>query len=147
MDKRSSSQSINKHESQYRTVDNALRSYPLQPAPPDLLPEVMRRIQSRQTAAWYSPRRGWVYALGFSILISVIMAWRIWSLLPMDWTARAQFRLLMWQYNLNYLLPQYGMMVGMVLMLAGLGLLAGMVWWRSGQRFFVSQKLNLTNLF
>lgn len=143
MDKRSSSQSTIEYESQYRTVDNALRSYPLQPAPPDLLPEVMRRIQVRQTAAWYSPRRGWIYTLGFLILIAVIMAWRAWALLPLDWTARVQFRLLMWQYNLNYLLPQYGIMVGMILILAGLALLAGMVWWRSGQSFF-SQKLNLT---
>ena len=147
MDKRRSSPLIKEQNSQYREVENALRTYPLQPVPPDLLPEVMRRIQSQKQTAWYGQRKGWIYSLGLSITVVLILTWRALSLLPLDWTARAQFRLLMWQYNLNFLLPQYCMMVGMILMLAGLGLLAGLVWWRSGQRFPFSQKLNLTRLF
>ena len=121
---------INKSQSQYRAVDDALRSYPQQPAPRELLPGVMARIQPRRPA-WYSQWRGWVYALGVSAAVALILAWRLWALLPLDWAARAQVRLLMWQYNLGYLLPQYGATVGVLLMLAGVGLLAGMMGWRA----------------
>jgi hypothetical protein len=132
MDQRGSTPKMSEREIQeYRVVDDALRTYPLQPAPFDLLPEVMRRIQPTQPAArWYSPRQGWIYLLGFSLFGGLVLAWRFFSLLPLDWTARLQFRILMWQYHLEYLPPQYTLAAGMGLILAGLVLLAGMVGWK-----------------
>ena len=138
---------MDNHRKQAAIAD-ALRTQPQQPAPPDLLDGVMRRIQASPATpvaaakqipqVWYKTFAAWSAAA----LLLVCALWAGWALLPLpvDWPARLQFlllvlqqRLLAWQNHLSYSLPQYGLTLGLLLMLAAGAALAGMAGWASAQ--------------
>ena len=114
----------------YAIVDDALRTLPLQAAPPDLLGKVMEGIQSRgESKRRFSSPLCWWGAAGAAIALG--LAWGLWSILPLDWPARLQFRLLVWRQHLSYAQPQVGLVLGILVMLTAGILLAGMVSWRA----------------
>lgn len=113
-------------ERQPGVIEDALRTYPMQPAPATLLPAVMRRIQARQPAALRSSpglaprfRPTWVDAAVSLFAASMgVLAWGLWPALPLpiDWAVRLRFQFLVWQQQLYY---------GLTLYFPGLALSAG----------------------
>ena len=87
----------------YAAVDDAMRTYPLQPAPKDMLPAVLARLQARQTPPLL--RLTWLEAAlaSFTIVMAGLI-FGLWPLLPIpvDWSARLQFRALVWWQQVRY---------------------------------------------
>lgn len=121
----------------YAIIDEALRTYPMQPAPADLMGTVMARLEVRRPARRF--RLAWIdYAVSLFAAGMAGLAWLLWPLLPLppDWPARVQFRMLVWQQHLRYGGPLYE-----TILLAGAGLLtlAGLAAWLKLANGFVRE--------
>lgn len=91
----------------YAAVNDALRTYPLEPSPPGILPAVMGRIEGHKPApepfhlAWIDYAVS-IFAAGMSVLVLLV-----WSYLPLppDWTARLQVVLQAWWQRIHFIPP------------------------------------------
>ena len=88
----------------YAAVDDAMRTYPLQPAPQGLRPAVLKRIQVRQLAPRFRP--AWLdYAVSlFAAGMASMIGW-LWLVIPLppDWPARLQFQFLVFWQHLRFI--------------------------------------------
>lgn len=89
----------------YAAVDDALRTYPLQAAPPGLFLSVLRRLPRRQPAPRFRP--AWLdYAISLFAASMASLAGLIWltTPLPLDWPVRLQFQFLVFWQHLRFIL-------------------------------------------
>jgi len=127
----------------YAAVDDALRTYPIQPAPDDLLPAVLARIQTAEraparpaagglAARWpgLPLRLTWLdYAISLFAagMVSLVMFITMSITLPPDWTARLESQLVAWWGQFSLASPAFVIVLLASLALGLLGLLLGVV--------------------
>ncbi|HEY4689506.1 MAG TPA: hypothetical protein VIK33_09355 [Anaerolineae bacterium] len=100
----------------FAAVDDALRAYPLAPAPPNLLPAVMARVRVQSPVPRF--RLAWIdYAVSLFAAIMAGLAILLWQSIPPQVIVQAQVELAL-------LLQLYGTPVWVVTLAAGL-MLAG----------------------
>jgi hypothetical protein len=78
-------------------VDDALRTYPLSPAPPTLVPAVLTRIHALRPT---SPRfqLAWMdYAVSLFVTGMVALAFVLWQSITPQTMLRARLQILLWQ--------------------------------------------------
>ena len=128
--------------SAYAAVDDALRTYPAQPAPDSLLPAVMARIGATEDAParpasdqastpWsgLTLRLTWLdYAISLFAagMVSLVLTLVMSISLPLDWTDRLQFQLLVWWGQFRLAPPAFEivLLASVALGLLGLALVA-----------------------
>jgi hypothetical protein len=109
-------------------VDDALRTYPLEPAPTSIFPTVMKRIEIQKSMPRF--KLSWLdYALGsfFSMMIGlVLLLWQFASL-PPHWFSRLQNEFVLWWQRARLLTIQFQpqfptefVLAGMILLMFGL---------------------------
>jgi hypothetical protein len=122
----------------YAAVDDALRSFPMRPAPPGLAPSVMAALRAPERVRAEQPTFGlsWIdFALsGFAALMLAMVLWLSGWLTP---EAAARLQALVAAPILQTNVLVWRVAGGALVLTAGLLLLAGLVFRRPGpiQRF------------
>ncbi|MBN1149556.1 MAG: hypothetical protein JXA78_20005 [Anaerolineales bacterium] len=130
----------------YAAVDDALRSYTVQPAPVELMPAVMACIQAAERAPSTSRRARhgrastrwpglplrltWLdYAISLfaASMLSLVLFLAMSISLPPDWSARLQFQLLVWWGQFRLGIPAFEIVLLSSAALGLLGLLLGAI--------------------
>jgi hypothetical protein len=119
----------------YDAVDYALRTYPLNPAPENLLSAVMARIQAQQSKPAYLLT--WIdIALSLFFVGMLAYIWWLWPIFqyPPNWNERLELQILVWwQYIRQWFLlrPWLGLYSLVLLMGAVLSLMLLKTIWLS----------------
>lgn len=108
-------------QSAFKIVDEALQTFPFEPAPQNLLSGVMKRIDVQQSAPKFS--LSWLdYALSIFIagMVGVIWGFLQGISLPPNWREQVHSDLLLWWYQFRLILLSFhpaGMIILAIFML------------------------------
>jgi len=110
----------------YAAVDDALHTYPLEPAPDSILPAVMRRIASSQNLKLHS-RLEWIdYTLSLFLAGMASLIFFFWSTFapPTDWVAVLDGYMVVWWRQIWFSLRVYQVTIFVIVSLGLLIILA-----------------------
>jgi len=123
------------HEQTARTIiDDALRTYPLRPAPANLAPRVMARLRALPAPPRF--RLGWLdYALCLVATLMAAVVLAFWMLVPPEALKRTLERLIVFIQHAGLATPrpEVPLMLAAISLAAAL-LLLGVGVWRSADR-------------
>lgn len=115
----------------FAAVDDALRTYPLQPAPPILLPAVLARVRAERSAPQPRFRLAWIdYAVSLFVAGMAGLLLLLWQSIPPLEAARAQMQVAIW-LKLSGLDRVWPALAGGMILMAGALLAAGVVFARA----------------
>jgi hypothetical protein len=95
----------------FAAVDDALRTYPIEPAPEVLLPAIMARVQALPRLSQPLPRfrltwLDYAFSLFFSGMVTLVLLFYSLSPLSLLWRVHIQIQMEVWWLRLRYAPPE-----------------------------------------